>query len=400
MFRRLLLFVAALPLMALYSYFLTDSFGSVNSAVWQANGTIGGSGSGLTSGAANGGSVIYKNAISDGVSGTDVAYEVRATLKIVASGGTFVLYSHASMDALSGPGTAGSFYAAELTPTLTTGGCTMAANFYKRVGGTVTLLAAQPMACADGMTVRLGQRSGYFVLTSSLGEVYFIGDASLASGRPGFGARALPSGNGISEGRLAGAEYVAPGTIVSSSVRTALFDTRVDLAWVGVVDDATSGSGLLMYNVQRNGAWMGNVRGGYFSDTTVLPGTTYTYSLVAYDLYLNYSITNVTVTTPAAGTRDARKVGVRPLGSYWGATPENIDLQSGNLSFSLPTVTAQARGGVAVPFRVSYNSLNWRKDPSGTWMLGTDVGFGWGWKMLAGSLTPVYSDWYSIHHYV
>jgi hypothetical protein len=53
-----------------------------------------------------------------------------------------------------------------------------------------------------------------------------------------------------------------------------------------------------------------------------------------------------------------------------------------------------------VPFRLSYNSQNWRKDPSGTWLLGTDVGYGFGWKMLAGSLTPVYSDWYTIHHYV
>jgi hypothetical protein len=144
---------------------------------------------------------------------------------------------------------------------------------------------------------------------------------------------------------------------------------------------------------------MGSVRGAAFSDSTVQPSTQYTYVLYPHDVHLNYSARQVVVTTPASGMRDQRKTGVRPLGTYWGASPENIDLQSGNLSFSLPTVTAKGRGGTAVPFRLSYNSQNWRKDPSGTWMLGTDVGFGWGWTMLAGSLTPVYSDWFTINHY-
>jgi hypothetical protein len=145
---------------------------------------------------------------------------------------------------------------------------------------------------------------------------------------------------------------------------------------------------------------MGNARGAYFSDSTVSPNTTYTYTIYPHDAHLNLSTRAVTVTTPAANVKDPRKVGVRPLGTYWGASPENIDLQSGNLSFSLPTVTAQGRGGTAVPFRLSYNSQNWRKDPAKAWLLGTDVGFGFGWKMLAGALTPVYSDWFTIHHFV
>ena len=148
------------------------------------------------------------------------------------------------------------------------------------------------------------------------------------------------------------------------------------------------------------GSYMGNARGAYFSDSTVSPNTTYTYTIYPHDAHLNLSTRAVTVTTPAANVKDPRKVGVRPLGTYWGASPENIDLQSGNLSFSLPTVTAQGRGGTAVPFRLSYNSQNWRKDPAKAWLLGTDVGFGFGWKMLAGALTPVYSDWFTIHHFV
>ena len=106
---------------------------------------------GLASTTANGGSAIYKLAIPDGTA----EYELKATLKITASGGTFALYLRASNDALTGPATQGSYYAMEMTPAVTSGGCTMTANHYKRAGGTVTLLASHSFACANGMTVRL-----------------------------------------------------------------------------------------------------------------------------------------------------------------------------------------------------------------------------------------------------
>ena len=74
----------------------------------------------------------------------------------------------------------------------------------------------------------------------------------------------MPGGNGILEGKIGNMEYVAPGTIDVNSVRSALFDKRVDLAWTGVVDD-TNGSGFLMYYVVRNGTYIGSVRGAFFS---------------------------------------------------------------------------------------------------------------------------------------
>ncbi|MBL8237301.1 MAG: hypothetical protein JNM66_07780 [Bryobacterales bacterium] len=168
-----------------------------------------------------------------------------------------------------------------------------------------------------------------------------------------------------------------------------------------MVDDV-NGSGFLMYYILRNGQYMGSVRGAFFSDSTVVAGQSYSYTIYPHDVHLNFSTQPLTVSVTAAanGYKDPRKVGVRPLGTYWGASPENIDLQSGNLSFSLPTVTAQGRGGAAVPLRLSYNSLNWRKDAGKEWLLGTDVGYGFGWKMLAGSLTPIYSDWFTIDHYL
>jgi hypothetical protein len=49
------------------------------------------------------------------------------------------------------------------------------------------------------------------------------------------------------------------------------------------------------------------------------------------------------IAPPGANT-DARRIGVRPLGSYWGAAGEQIDLRSGNLNFRLPLLRAVGRG--------------------------------------------------------
>jgi hypothetical protein len=38
--------------------------------------------------------------------------------------------------------------------------------------------------------------------------------------------------------------------------------------------------------------------------------------------------------------------------------------------------------------------------PRGTWKLGRDVGYGFGWRVLAGSITPCWADYFNIHHYI
>jgi len=121
--------------------------------------------------------------------------------------------------------------------------------------------------------------------------------------------------------------------------------------------------------------------------------------LVAYDWDLNNTSTTISVTTPPSGGVDPRRVGVRPTGAYWGASPEQIDVLSGNLSYSLPLLKAMGRNGWGVGFSLSYNSENWRKDSGGIWNLGRDVGFGYGWKLLAGSLTPYWSGYYTQDHW-
>jgi RHS repeat-associated protein len=309
-------------------------------------------------------------------------------------------YGRASNDALDGPTPAGTFYAFELAPTVTGSTCTLVLTVSKRVSGVNTILAQGPIACKTSMTVRFVQRNGWMSFNTNLGERYAITDSSITSGKPGVGARLLAAGSYFTSVELGAADRTAPSSVVSSSVRSAIFDTRVDLAWQGAADD-TNGSGIAYYQVNRGGPVLSNTPVENIADTTVTASQAYVYVIYAFDFHGNYSAgTTVNVTTAPAGMRDPRKTGVRPLGLYWGASPENIDLQSGNLSFSLPTVTAQGRGGSAVPLRMSYNSQNWRKDPGGVWKIGNDVGFGFGWKMLAGSLTPVYSGWWVVNHYL
>ncbi|MBL8241703.1 MAG: hypothetical protein JNM66_30030, partial [Bryobacterales bacterium] len=384
---------------------ITDGFpSSTLSANWTVNGTVNGNGPGLVSNSSNGGSAIFAGTVP----APTADYESTITMKTTATGGSFVIYARASSNALLGPTLQGSFYAIEFTPTVVGSGCTMAVNYYKYASSVLTTLGTQTLACsalAAGMKIRTVMRANWIWLMTDKWEAGFVVDGTLTSGRPGFGARSTPAGNGLILGEVYPSDTVAPGTIAAANVRTAVFYNRVDLEWPGVVDDA-NGSGMAMYQIYRdvnnanNYQYMGNFRYSNWSDTTVTAGTTYSYRLHPLDMHLNATATVVTVVTPANGIGDPRRTGVRPLGTYWGASPENIDLQSGNLSFSLPTVTAQGRGGSAVPFRLSYNSQNWRKDLGGAWKLGMDVGYGWGWRMLAGSLTPIYSDWWTVHHYV
>ena len=147
---------------------------------------------------------------------------------------------------------------------------------------------------------------------------------------------------------------------------------------------------------------MGSSAGAEFADATVLPSTSYTYTIQAVDYHGNVGAgTSVTVTTPAAGAIDPRRVGLSNTGSYWGGGGEQIDTLSGNLHFSLPVLEAQGRPGWKTPVGLVYDSQNWRQDGGQNWQLGDDVGFGFGWKMLIGSITPYYTQYFSgVDHYV
>jgi hypothetical protein len=105
--------------------------------------------------------------------------------------------------------------------------------------------------------------------------------------------------------------------------------------------------------------------------------------------------------TPPAGSIDPRRPGIRSNGSYWGGGGEQIDLLSGNLNFALPLLQAQGRTGWTVPVGLAYNSQNWRQDNSVNWQLAGDLGYGFGWKLAIGSITPYYTGWTNgVDHYV
>jgi hypothetical protein len=178
----------------------------------------------------------------------------------------------------------------------------------------------------------------------------------------------------------------------------------VDLQWQPSADDP-AGTGIGGYRIYRNGALVGTTQSTTFSDGGVSPGTNYSYAIHAFDRHMNLSppatveVRTPTIATPGANT-DARRIGVRPLGSYWGAAGEQIDLRSGNLNFRLPLLRAVGRGRWGVDFALSYNSQLWRQDPGGTWQLGQDVGYGFGWQLMAGSLTPIWVDAYTFGYYL
>jgi hypothetical protein len=151
-------------------------------------------------------------------------------------------------------------------------------------------------------------------------------------------------------------------------------------------------SGIAYYQILRDNVWIMYARTPEFTDQAVSPGTSYSYTIVAMDFHWNTSSATFTVQTPPVNAIDTRRVGVRPLGAYWGGMGEQIDTRSGNLNFTLPLLKAQGRGGWGVTFALSYNSQLWRQDPGGTWKLGRDVGYGFGWQLMAGSLTPYWSE--------
>ena len=194
-------------------------------------------------------------------------------------------------------------------------------------------------------------------------------------------------------------DSIAPGTIDPSSVRTSASANLVTLAWPGVVDDP-NGVGWIAYNIYRDGQYWGWTRDPEYDDLSVGPLQTHTYTIEPMDLHLNVTDTNITVSTPPANSVDPRRVGIRPTGSYWGAAGEQVDVQSGNLNFSVPLIKAQARGGWGATFALSYNSQVWRKDPNAIWKLGDDIGYGFGWRLLANSITPVWSDYTTLDHLV
>jgi len=333
-------------------------------------------------------------------------YEVKATLNLPNSGGYYYLLLHASTDALptfSGAGSAGTYYqVALLNPTFSGNTCTAWLSVAKRSQGVFTGLALNTAApCFHSMTLRAVSLPGN-AIALYLNDISYgwITDTSIAAGQPGIAVGQTPAGNSISNVSLGPLDRLAPASVNLQSLATAVYPNEVDMQWQGVSDD-TNGTGISGYVVYRNGAYFQWTTTTELTDATVAPSTTYSYTFYPGDYHGNNAApVSVSITTPPPSATNPRRVGVRPPGTYWGAQGEQIDMWSGNLNFTLPLIQPKARNGWGVKFALSYNSQLWRQDPGGTWKLGRDVGYGFGWKLMAGAVTPYWSDPYTIHHYL
>ncbi len=283
-----------------YAYYFSDALSSIDQNNWTLEGDPTAAPSGITSASAAGGALISRVAVPDGSS----EYEVRALLNLKESGGVYTLYLRASPDALAGPAASGSYYAVEIqNPTFTNAGCAATLVVSKRIGGAVTTLRSEPVACHDDMALRaIYTGDGRIALWLDYWQLLTASDAEIVHGQPGVGVRGAPLANGIGHVDLGPLDRVAPGPLGPADVRISASSHKVQLEWPQIADDP-NGTGVGQYTVSRDGntaASVSRVR-PQFTDNSVVPGATYTYEIGAEDAHLNRTSTFVTVTTPGAG---------------------------------------------------------------------------------------------------
>ena len=350
-----------------------------------------------------GGSLISTLAIPDGTSD----YEVNSFLTLVNSSGRYTHYLRATSNAKLGePGytsSTGTFYAVDLkNVSISGGGISGSATLVvqKRVNNSQYLLASASVAIHNGMllhSVMIGYRILVYLDNFLIVD---LTDTAISTGKPGVGARWTQGENRLANANFGPADRQAPFAVDSSSVATAVFPNSVDMQWEGAADDA-NGIGVAGYKLYRNNVFVTDLYSSAYTDATLSPSQTYQYKLYSFDYHKNLSSSYAvfSVTTPPTGSVDPRRVGIRPTGTYWGAGTGQIDLLSGNLNYSTPLLRAVGRGGWGSTFALSYNSQLWRQNNNVTWKLGHDTGFGFGWRLQAGSLTPYWSDDDTLHHY-
>ena len=399
----LLAFITTTQAQSLTQYYAENfTTSGLNAGAWHPiNGALWATASGLTHPAH--GSIISSLAVPDGTS----EYEVRTTYKLLQSGGSYITYLRATSDASLYANT-GTFFAVEVKDVVVNGSsCTANVVFWKRQNGTSSPLSTQPIDCQNTLELRSIMRNGHiYVVRGGAWGHPLVGyhDITIPSGRPGVGVSGAPAANGIPSIILLTADRQAPSQPGIPGV-TAL-SNRIDMQWAGSVEPP-NGSGIYVYSIFRKGPGDANwvfrayPRSPSFTDEAVLPSTTYQYLIEAGDYHLNYSTARIiTVQTAPAGSTDVRQIGMRPTGSYWGAGPEQIDMQSGNLNLTIPVAQAKSRSGWGATFALNHNSQCWRKDSGGEWTFCRDTGFGYGWRLLAGSIRPVYETYMTIDHYV
>jgi hypothetical protein len=400
------LLAGAMPLSGQYSYYYSSNLSPINGGDWTQNGT------GTYGGSASENSLISTGAVPTGAGyGAANEYEVNLTLSLPVSGGYYQEYfratSNANFNGTTQSGT-GTFTLVQLVPTVNSGNntCTAALTQWDVINGSASQLSYTTVPCGSTMRSVI---YGSTISTLINGQVYTSTTSNLGSGQPGFGLGSNPSGNSITQVQLGARSLAVPTTVDPQTVAADPFSTYVDLRWTDPADN--TGVGIAQHMIFRGAAggelffYAMSPAGGSFTDAVVTQETAYSYgifNITFHGVAGQETVFNVdTNNGVGAGDTDPRRVGVRSTGNYFGAMGENIDMLSGNLNFTIPLIKAMGRGKTSTTFSLSYNSQMWRQDRTGTWQLGEDIGYGIGFRLQAGSLTPYWSggSWNNIDHY-
>jgi hypothetical protein len=266
------------------------------------------------------------------------SYEVRTTLTLAQSGGTYLTYLRATSNAQFASGNTGTFYVAEIAnPTFSNGSCTATLHFYKQVNGTVEgpLNSEGIYNCHSGMVVRTVMLAGaaveVFVDNKFINSYYDQEANPISSGQPGVGVIGAPSGNGISAIDIGHLCTTPPPPIDANEIGTSVFPNRVDIQFPGVIDIPT-GPGIAYYQYYKDiTTWLTFSYSPNIEDRSVVPSTNYSYTLQAVDFHGNISQVIVNITTPPAGAIDPREVGCGPRGL--------IGVQAANKSTCGPAIS-------------------------------------------------------------
>ncbi len=384
-----------------YQYYVTDTLqnSSTSAQSWRINGaTPSQDANGLATWDST--ALISTVAVPDGSS----HYEVAAKIHLNNDGGYYTLYLNASPDAvLDNNQITGTFYAFTVgNIQINNGVCSATVWLDRVVNGNDTTVGSNTVPCGDGIVYHAVSDSIDGLLrfyVNGVQPLYYADAQPLTGGAAGLGAACLWGGDSITLAEIGLADHVAPNAVNNGTLQQFATPNRVDLRAGGVQDDP-NGIGVLAYFWYRDGVAVSTSEQPEWSDASVNPGETHSYGVAAQDFHGNIaSYSAFSVTVPSGPALDPRQVGRRTTGTYWGALGEQIDVRSGNLNYTAPLLTLQGRGWT-VPLGLAYNSQNWWADHQNrAWKAGDDVGYGFGWQLQAGSLTPFYSRYWFVHHY-
>ncbi len=140
----------------------------------------------------------------------------------------------------------------------------------------------------------------------------------------------------------------SPAPAVPTGLQLTLAAKSINLTWNAVTDNA----GVTGYDVYRNGSLLATTAGPSYSDTTVVPGTTYTYAVAAFDAVGNVSASSATesmafpdTTPPTQPTKLALTPAITSIALKWTASTDNVGV-SGYHIYRGSTLIATVKGNV------------------------------------------------------